>query len=512
MGSSPSKKGDRKSIISSESENKDNKQHYLPDFVFAMLKDCLYSLPLPPGRGVNDKTCERIARHVKKVDIMEPQDILQKGEAAKGIYIVVSGEAEVVSEKGTDVIATISRGDYFGEISVLFDKPCTARVRVPNKAILLLLKKDEAKRILHRVEIEMKDYYVLKRYLDTDGSVDQNVLHKEITLNAFKQVPLFEHWTPESLEFMLSRLQSVQQPIVVYPAESCLLIQNDPSQEICILLRGKLEVLDGRRQIITIEAKKVPVCLGEEGMFTGKERVTSFRALTACHVISLEKSFIHETIQEFEQDAGVYYSRSSDYWMQIGKWKSRRVYQKYEAELQIEVVMQKLWNTLIFSEVPVGFIYMIAMTATAYEHNKNEIVLTETDYRNQQLFLLVEGAVQFISQAKPVLDLKPGDVFWNSSWLPASGHIKASSSSLLVRFTAKAVQDALKAYPDAVLILPQKPSQLINGETAEDTQSVKQGTGDDDAGNSTKQTAEGDKETTVDTEDNNNNDDKTVDA
>ncbi|XP_077977221.1 uncharacterized protein LOC144432814 [Glandiceps talaboti] len=476
MGTTPSKNSRRNSIISSESENKDNKQHFLPDFVFEMLKQCLYSLPMPPGKGVNDRTCERIARHVDRIDVLEPRDIIKKGEAASGIYIVVKGEAEVVSETGKDVIATLSVGDYFGEVSVLFNRPCTATVRVPKKALLLVLHVDEAKRILHRVQIDIKEYYVLRRYLDTDGSVDQKELQIEITKSALKQIPMLEGWNDESLAFMISHMEQIHQPILIYPAESNLLIQRDPSLEVCILLRGKVKVLDGRKEIIVLEAKKSPLCLGEEGLYTGKKREVGFRAITVCHVIILEKTVIIEAIKQYKDEAGVCYSRSLDYWTKINKWKSRKVYQDRTAELQLEVIMQILWNSLIFSEVPAGFIYMVAMTATAYEYPKDSKVLTEADYKNQQLFLLVCGSVMFLSEKQKILDLKSGDVFWNSKWLPVSGYVKAREATLVVKFNASAIQDALKTYPESVLILPSKPSELIAGTAGNDSDKDKENT------------------------------------
>lgn len=38
-----------------------------------------------------------------------------------------------MSEKGDEVLANLSEGDFFGEISLLFDIPCTARVQADAK-------------------------------------------------------------------------------------------------------------------------------------------------------------------------------------------------------------------------------------------------------------------------------------------------------------------------------------------------------------------------------------------
>lgn len=55
------------------------------------------------------------------------------GEEATGIFIIINGKVNVVSENGSDVLATLHEGEYFGEISVLFRCPCTARVQTVTK-------------------------------------------------------------------------------------------------------------------------------------------------------------------------------------------------------------------------------------------------------------------------------------------------------------------------------------------------------------------------------------------
>lgn len=47
--------------------------------------------------------------------------------------MIVEGSAKVMSEKGDEILANLSEGDFFGEISLLFDIPCTARVQADAK-------------------------------------------------------------------------------------------------------------------------------------------------------------------------------------------------------------------------------------------------------------------------------------------------------------------------------------------------------------------------------------------
>jgi CRP-like cAMP-binding protein len=57
-----------------------------------------------------------------------PQDarVLRQGLTGSGFYVILDGEADVVADG--QKLATLARGDFFGEVSVLLGEPPTADI------------------------------------------------------------------------------------------------------------------------------------------------------------------------------------------------------------------------------------------------------------------------------------------------------------------------------------------------------------------------------------------------
>ena len=69
---------------------------------------------------------EAVAHIFEEEFFDEGTRVLRKGFAGSGFYVIIEGEAAV--QLDGKVIATLSRGDFFGEISALLDQLPTADV------------------------------------------------------------------------------------------------------------------------------------------------------------------------------------------------------------------------------------------------------------------------------------------------------------------------------------------------------------------------------------------------
>ena len=67
--------------------------------------------------------------------------VFRQGEIGDRVYVVESGEVEVVredSDRGDAVVARLGKGEYFGEMALLSDAPRNASVRAVTDEVVTL--------------------------------------------------------------------------------------------------------------------------------------------------------------------------------------------------------------------------------------------------------------------------------------------------------------------------------------------------------------------------------------
>lgn len=100
------------------------------------------------------------------------ENILEEGGPGDGLYLIKSGEVEILihDKEGAEVTITyLTEGAFFGEISLIKHSPCTATVRTSQDTILLKLPKEAFNDVImtHPQVLELINEYVEERQRET---------------------------------------------------------------------------------------------------------------------------------------------------------------------------------------------------------------------------------------------------------------------------------------------------------------------------------------------------------
>ncbi|KAK2757025.1 hypothetical protein FQN54_004994 [Arachnomyces sp. PD_36] len=110
------------------------------------LIDRLRSFPL--FMSTPDSFLAEVGLHLRP-QLHSPNDyILTEGDEAKAMYWLVRGAVAVTSRDGESTYVELKPGAFFGEIGVLMDIPRTATIIARTRCLLVVLKKEDLKKIL----------------------------------------------------------------------------------------------------------------------------------------------------------------------------------------------------------------------------------------------------------------------------------------------------------------------------------------------------------------------------
>jgi CRP/FNR family cyclic AMP-dependent transcriptional regulator len=112
--------------------------------------------------GFNVATLELLARELPAEIAPPGQLLMAQGEIAAHMYVVLSGEVEVLHKGGADHdvrVALLGPGDWVGEMSILDVQPRSASVRALAPSGLLRVTSSDVKRLLY--QRDMSQYALL---------------------------------------------------------------------------------------------------------------------------------------------------------------------------------------------------------------------------------------------------------------------------------------------------------------------------------------------------------------
>jgi CRP-like cAMP-binding protein len=119
-----------------------------------LIKNILQTSPLfaPFTKSQQGELLRRFEGH----EIEAGVDILREGERGQGLFLVLSGEVDVLTHgTGAEPVARLHAGDVFGEMSLVTEHPISATVRAATPTTVLFLGREYVERLAEAVpEIE----------------------------------------------------------------------------------------------------------------------------------------------------------------------------------------------------------------------------------------------------------------------------------------------------------------------------------------------------------------------
>ena len=92
---------------------------------------------LPLFSGISEDSLARLTAVVGEQDFDAGQFIARQGQVATGLYVLLGGRVRVM--RGSDELAELGPGDFFGELSVVDQRPRLASVEAiePTRCLAL---------------------------------------------------------------------------------------------------------------------------------------------------------------------------------------------------------------------------------------------------------------------------------------------------------------------------------------------------------------------------------------
>ena len=144
----------------------------------SLAMDYRRSLVYSVFKGLPRHEVETLAARLETVHVDAGGTIVRQGAPADKFFIIVDGEVDVLREeapgKGAKKVASLKRGQFFGEMAILRDSPRTATVQAVTPTTLLTMDRDVFRGLVAQSLATTEDFdRVIRQRLGDAGSKGQ---------------------------------------------------------------------------------------------------------------------------------------------------------------------------------------------------------------------------------------------------------------------------------------------------------------------------------------------------
>ena len=112
-------------------------------------RDALARVPLFAGLDRHD--LDAVEKISAEQDVEPGEVLIHEGEPGRHFFVLLEGEAEV--SRNGNAVNRLGAGDFFGEISLLSDRPTTASVATSGPARVIVIAPADFRRLLEELPL-----------------------------------------------------------------------------------------------------------------------------------------------------------------------------------------------------------------------------------------------------------------------------------------------------------------------------------------------------------------------
>lgn len=94
---------------------------------------------IPVFEGLSRRELAQIERILHQREYLKDEPLFFQGDPGLGMYIIVEGDVDIISEPNKHLLAELHAGEFLGELSLLDESPRTASAISKNASRLLCL-------------------------------------------------------------------------------------------------------------------------------------------------------------------------------------------------------------------------------------------------------------------------------------------------------------------------------------------------------------------------------------
>jgi CRP-like cAMP-binding protein len=233
--------------------------------------------PLPFFSELGPEAFLAVLRSLVVRRLEEGAVITRQGEPGTALYLVASGEVQVVVSDGQSAreIARLYESSLFGEMALITDQPRSASVVVVGEADIIEVSREALQRVTRQIPA-LKD--VLDRFT-----------RERLIKNLMQTSPLFTPFTKAQQSDLLRRFEGHE----VDPGTE-VIREGEPGQGLFVVLTGKLEVVAGAASgdpVVLARLQTGDIC-GEMSLLANQLTSATVRAVSRATVLFLAREYV----------------------------------------------------------------------------------------------------------------------------------------------------------------------------------------------------------------------------